>query len=164
MKGGSTVLSCVPVRPKSVSSSSVRKAAGFTLIELMVAVAIVGILSAVALPVYSAYVTRSRIPDATSTLASWQIRMEQRFQDNQTYYASNGTSCGVTTPTSGTYFSYSCTITSSTAYVLTATGSGAMSGFGYTINQDGTKTSTITATGWAATSTSCWITNKGGAC
>ncbi len=140
---------------------------GFTLIEVMVVVAIVAILSAIALPAYTNYVLRGRIPEATSTLAAWQVKMEQWFQDTQSYYASGSTSnCGVTTPTASTYFSYTCAPTSSTAYVLTATGnaSSSMSGFVYTINQDGTKTSTITHSGWGGTSSTCWITNTGGAC
>jgi type IV pilus assembly protein PilE len=140
-------------------------ARGFTLIELMIAAAIVAILTAIALPSYSRYITRSKIPEATSNLAVWQTKMEQWFQDNQTYYATDGSSCGVSSPnTTSENFTFSCAASSKSAYVLTATGKSSMAGFAYTIDQDGTKTSTITATGWAATSSSCWITNTGGTC
>ena len=54
---------------------------GFTLIELMITVAIIAILAAVALPAYSTYVTRARITDAVKGLSEMRLKMEQYFQD-----------------------------------------------------------------------------------
>ncbi|MFT4241071.1 MAG: type IV pilin protein [Acidovorax sp.] len=152
-------------------------ARGFTLIEVMITVAIIGILAAIALPSYSDYVRRGRIPEATSNLQTTYAKMEQWFQDNKAYYVSSSSTaaCGVampgtsTTGTTGTlsYFTFTCTPSSSTAYKVTATGitGGPMAGFTYTIDQDGTRTSTITGvSGWTGTSSTCWITNKGGVC
>ncbi|WPB57646.1 type IV pilin protein [Xylophilus sp. GOD-11R] len=143
-------------------------AKGFTLIELMITVAIIGILSAIALPAYTDYVRRGRIPEATANLAATQVRMEQWFQDTRSYQPAtpSGTTCGVAPPSAGKFFSFTCVASSTTAYVLTATGTGAMAPFTFTIDQDGAKTSTVTGlAGWsAATPNNCWVTSKGGAC
>ena len=58
---------------------------GFTLIEVMITIAIVAILAAVALPNYSAYITRGKIAEATSALLAMRTKMEQYWQDNRTY-------------------------------------------------------------------------------
>lgn len=151
-----------------------RRPEGFTLIELMITVAVVAILAAVAYPSYADYVRRGRIPEATANLQATQGRMEQWFQDAKTYYATGSTSaCGVTMPgasaTGATgalqFFQFKCVPSSATAYILTATGTGTMANFTYTLNQDGTRTSAITGvSGWTASSSTCWITNRGGTC
>ena len=136
------------------------KSNGFSLIELMVVVAIIGILAAIALPQYSTYVTRSKFADATSGLASKRVRLEQSFQDNRTYVGA--TDCNSDTATSQ-YFTFSCSAATATAFTLQAVGRSSMAGFTFTINESGTRATTVTATGWTG-NTGCWITNKGGAC
>ena len=138
---------------------------GFTLIEVMITVAIIGILSAIALPAYRDYITRGRIPEATSQLASKQVKMEQWFQDSRSYRAATGTDCyvGASDTTSSRFFTFTCTASSATAYTITATGTGAMTGFAYTVDQSGNKATTGVPTGWA-TSTTCWVIKKGGVC
>jgi type IV pilus assembly protein PilE len=141
---------------------SQRRQAGFTLIEVMITVAIVAILSMVALPSYREYVIRGNIPEATSRLATKQVQMEQAFQDNRTYVG--GAGCTADT-TSSKYFDFSCAGVSATGFTLTATGKGSMVGFAYTINQTGAKTSAITYTGWSNPSpNTCWAIKKGGLC
>jgi type IV pilus assembly protein PilE len=139
---------------------------GFTLIELMIVVAIVGILAAVALPSYNDYVTRGKIPDATSGLASKRVRMEQFYQDTRSYVGAPD--LGADTATSQ-YFNFAGVAADGPpqTFTLTATGKASMAGFTYTIDQAGTRTTTMTppasTKGWTGNA-SCWVTKKGGAC
>jgi type IV pilus assembly protein PilE len=125
---------------------------GFTLIELLIAVAILGILVGVALPSYTDYVKRGRVPAALEGLNAYYTRMEQRFQDVGNY----GTSptCALAVPTAP-QFTFTCT-TNGQTFTLTATGSGNMAGYTYTINQQGVRVTTAHPKG--APTGNCWST------
>ncbi len=58
---------------------------GFTLIEVMITVAVIAILAAVALPNYIEYVTRSKLVEAKTNLSDMRTRLEQYFLDNRAY-------------------------------------------------------------------------------
>lgn len=146
-----------------------RKSAGFTLIELMITVAIIGILAAVAVPAYTDYITRGKIPEATSALASMRIRLEQFYQDNRNY-GSDDANCLVPSPAADN-FTYTCNWGAggtSQSYTVTATGVAGrgMGGFAYTIDQAGNRQTTQLPAAWgtAPPAIACWVVRRGGGC
>jgi type IV pilus assembly protein PilE len=133
---------------------------GFTLIELMVTVAIVGVLLAVAVPAYSDYVLRGRLSEAFTGLGGAQPAAEQFWSNTRSYV---GFDAAATFPANTSNFTYALNGASASAYTLTATGIGKMAGFVYTIDQNGTHATTGSPSGWG-TSASCWVDHKGGVC
>lgn len=147
---------------------------GFTLIEVMIVVVIVAILAAIAIPNYRDYVTRGRIVEATAGLGDARTKMEQYFQDNRTY----PTACKISPAAPGATevqlqalqnFTMACGGLAATTYIVTATGTGPMAGFSYTIDQNGTRTSAFSGSGasagyTAASPNTCWVIRKGGLC
>jgi type IV pilus assembly protein PilE len=133
---------------------------GFTLIELIITIAIVAILGTIALPTYQGYVKRGRIPDATTILSLKAVRLEQYFQDNRTYL---GASDCVADTAASRYFSFLCSAISPTGYTLVATGKGSMAGFVYAIDQNNSKSTVAVPSGWQG-STTCWVTSAAGTC
>ncbi len=144
-----------------------QNAKGFTLIELMIVVAIIGILSVFAVPSYGDYVTRSKIPDATSNLAGKRVLMEQYFQDNHSYLSGGACPTAVAPDSAiSKYFIFTCTATANT-YTITATGRSTMTGFVYAITESNSKSSFITVpakANWIINNPTCWTTNAGGVC
>jgi type IV pilus assembly protein PilE len=142
---------------------------GFTLIELMIAVAIIGILAAVAVPQYTNYVTRSRLADASTGLATMRAQMERYFQDNRTYDNTGTfvTPCKNTTVAARTFgnFVIGCTGTlNATQFTLEAVGSGPVNSFKFTINQQDMRATTGVPSGWGTTCANKWIMKKGESC
>lgn len=150
-----------------------RRSQGFTLIEILIVVAIIGILVGFAVPQYQNYVRQSRITLATSVLSSMRVSMEQFFQDNRSYAGScvAGTVAPppAAVPTAANpAFTFNCQTPPPTAttYLVTATGVGSMAGFVYTIDQNNVR-QTPSATPWTSVtpaSTTCWIQKKGENC
>jgi type IV pilus assembly protein PilE len=125
-----------------------RLSLGFTLIEMMIVVAILGILAAIGIPSYTDYVRRGQLPEAMTMLSDYRVKMEQYFQDNRAYSTDGncGTGAGWAgfAPTDGKYFTYSCATTGTfQTFTLTATGSsGQATGHVYTVDHNGAKRTT----------------------
>jgi type IV pilus assembly protein PilE len=144
-----------------------RTSGGFTLIEVMIAVAIVGILAMVALPSYRDYLMRGYLADASNGLATVRAQMERHFQDNRSY-ATVGT---FTTPCAAAadtrtfnQFVVSCSGTpTATAFTLQAVGSGATAGFTFTVTEADVRATAAAPTGWN-TCANKWLLKKGATC
>lgn len=143
-----------------------KRTGGFTLIEVMVTVAIVAILAAIAYPSYRDYVMRGRLVDATTGLATLRANMERYFQDNRTYKSTGAftSPCLATpAPTSG-YFQLSCTSgqPTDTTYKLQAVGSGPVTGFTFYVDQTNTRSTDVSGvSGWSSCAND-WVTRAGG--
>ena len=102
-----------------------RRLNGFTLIELMIAVAVVGILLAVALPSFMDSIRKGRRSEAFAALSAIQ-QAQERWRSNRAAYTTTLADLGVTSAVStpGGYYTLSIASASATGYVLTALGSG----------------------------------------
>lgn len=142
---------------------------GFTLIEVMIVVAIIAILAGVAMPQYKDYVTRSRLADAATGLATMRAQMERYYQDNRTYansgsFVSPCNSAGDASRTFGNFVISCAGKLSPTEFKLRATGNGPVSEFAYTINQLDVRATEHLPKGWGKACDSKWIMKKGDAC
>lgn len=141
---------------------ALHRSGGFTLIEAMITVAVIGILAAVALPSYTDYLRRGRLPEAFNHLSNQRVLMEQYYQDNRQYGA---TTCGPAVPSGLKFFTVTCTLSDSgQGYLLQATSSTVGGGtHTYRVDHNDNKTTTVFKGSPPATTKNCWLV-KGTEC
>lgn len=142
-------------------------ARGFTLIEVMVVVAIVAILSAIAIPSYRDYVLRGHLVDGTNALATMRADMERYFQDNRRYDAVGAFNppCAAPGRVVG-HFTVTCDPASNaTSYTLIARGAGPVLNFEFTLDQQGNAgTRNVGVANWGTYPATCWLLKRGQTC
>ncbi len=132
-----------------------KKLHGFTLIELMIAVAIVGILAAVAYPSYQQFVINAGRAEAMAAVLDAANKQEQFFSDNRAYTATI-TNLGISGTSESGLYTLSATVDGQ-SFVITATPASGVAlqdteCGGFTINEVGVKGSTVTG----ADIDKCW--------
>jgi len=153
-----------------------QRAPGFTLIELMITIAIIAVLAAIALPNYTDYLRRGKIQEATSTLLSMRTKMEQYFQDNRSYTTPGAPVLAPCTANSSVpiptlkYFTITCPVLTATTYTIQADASDpSITGLRFTINEGNVRATTVTGgspieqAGYSS-NPNCWTIRKGGQC
>jgi type IV pilus assembly protein PilE len=130
-----------------------KRASGFTLIELMIVVAIIAILSAIAYPAYNKYVLRSRRSDAYAALNQDQAIMERCYAQYFSYAPTTGACPAIVGTSPEQYYSVVSSNVTATTYTLTATAIGPQAQdtgcATLSLDQAGNKTST-------GGSANCW--------
>lgn len=133
-----------------------RRTHGFTLIEMMVTVAIVGILAAVGYPSYLEHLAKGRRADGRAALVDLAQRMERYYTERSTYATATLGNSGIYPSTSPQgYYTLSITAKSATAFSIEATPTGsqlhdACGSLGY--NQAGDKSTS----GGTLPTSACW--------
>ncbi len=135
---------------------------GFTLIELIVVVIIVGILASVAVPLYTGYIKRAKISEATSSIGAVKTALMGKYQKDAAFPSACSDSAAIKTDLGITLEVTKWTYATTAAGVITATATGAAGGnlSGGTISLTPTINSGDGSISWAWSSDGTIITSN----
>lgn len=121
---------------------------GFTLIEIMIVIAIIGMLAAIAIPAYQQYVRRSACEDAKAAITGTANLLERHRSQVNSYLTVGAVTQPVTIVANSANIAVSAA--TATTYTLTATGTRSINGLlNLTLQESGTRAGT-TAQFWAS--------------
>ncbi len=146
---------------------------GFSLIELMITIVVLGCLAAISVPLYQDYVIRANLNEAFNSLLTTRALQERYFQDHRRYNNVTVAATTFTAPcnllTQTTNFTYACTPTdtvvgtnTTSTFTITATGINRMSGFQFSIDNRNVQRTIALPSKWGGIPTgNCWVKRKG---
>ncbi len=151
-----------------------RRLSGFTLVELLIVLAIIGTLAAIVIPSYVEYIQRAKISEAINSLSEMRTRMERHFQDYRCYGPPNDPACALAACTATSQaplpattdggFSFACPELTASTFLITASGSGDLAGLVYSISNRNIRATVSVPAGWTNTAGNCWVKTKAGTC
>ena len=131
------------------------KIKGFTLIELMITLTIIGILAAIAIPSYTGYITKSRRTDGQVALLDLAASLERYFIDNNTYATATLPAVHASTSPKG-HYNLSIPSKTATSYTIQATPTGAQTDDTACASLTLTSLGEKSATGSISDKSQCW--------
>jgi type IV pilus assembly protein PilA len=106
---------------------------GFTLIELMIVVAIIGILAAIAIPSYQQYTKKAKFAEVTQATSPYKLAVETCFNDTNALASCTTPGANGIPSDAGANNAFVGSVTTTAGSVITGTGQGAVAGVTFTL-------------------------------
>jgi type IV pilus assembly protein PilE len=140
---------------------------GFTIIELVIVMAIIGLLAGIAMPAFQDYTQQGRIAEAASLLTHSATQLENHYLETRQYGDVAGNCPPVTTSTE--YFDIACSLPNGNnqQYNLTATSTGKLSQtktITLSLNEQGTRSTELLVGTNPPKQFPCWLLSSTGVC